>query len=60
MQFTAPAGIQPPRRRWSRKERLARLGRDAESEAPEQDLVLVNDPPPASEEELPVEEKSKE
>jgi predicted PurR-regulated permease PerM len=57
-QFTAPAGYQAPRRRWSRKERLKRLGResDAQSASSEPDLVLVNDPPPASEE-LPVAEK---
>jgi predicted PurR-regulated permease PerM len=53
-QFTAPAGSQPPRRRWSRKERLERLGKRAE---PEADLVLINDPPP---EEIPLEEKSQE
>jgi len=53
-QFTAPAESQAPRRRWSRRERLARLGKKAE---PEPDLVLINDPPP---EELPVEEKPQE
>ncbi|HJR82112.1 MAG TPA: AI-2E family transporter [Anaerolineales bacterium] len=59
-QFAAPVGSQAPRRRWSRKERLARLGRVSEPESAEPDLVLVNDPPPPSPEELPVEEKSQE
>lgn len=58
-QFTAPVESQTPRRRWSRKERLERLGKKAELDAPEPDLVLINDPPP-EEEELPVEEKPQE
>jgi predicted PurR-regulated permease PerM len=58
-QFAAPAEIQAPRRRWSRKERLARLGRESELESLEPDAVLINDPPP-SPEELPVEEKPQE
>jgi hypothetical protein len=58
-QFTAPVEQQAPRRRWSRKERMERLGRASESEAAEPDRVLVNDPPPASEE-LPVQEKPQE
>ena len=59
-QFTAPAGYQAPRRRWSRKERLARLGKTAELESPEPELVLLNDPPPEEDKELPVEEKPQE
>ena len=59
-QFTAPAGYQAPRRRWSRKERLARLGKTAELESPEPDLVLLNDPSPEEDKELPVEEKPQE
>src|SRR5215216_1619655 len=58
-QFTAPVEVQMPRRRWSRKERLERLGRASEVEAVGPDSVLVNDPPLASEE-LPVEEKPQE
>jgi predicted PurR-regulated permease PerM len=60
-QFTAPAEYQAPRRKWSRRERRARLGRDADADAPEpeQDLVLVNDPPPLVEE-PPVQEKPQE
>ena len=58
-QFTAPAEQPAPRRKWSRKERLRRLGRASEADSSEPDLVLVNDPPPASEE-LPVQEKSQE
>jgi predicted PurR-regulated permease PerM len=59
MQFTAPVEHQAPRRRWSRKERLQRLGRKPDLEPVEQDLVLVNDPPPAAEE-LPLQEKPQE
>jgi predicted PurR-regulated permease PerM len=58
-QFTAPIENQAPRRRWSRRERLARLGRKAAPESPEPDPVLINDPP-SEEEELPVEEKPQE
>ena len=58
-QFTAPVEVQAPRRRWSRRERLARLGRGSEPEPPEPDLVLVNDSP-SSPEETPVEEKPQE
>jgi hypothetical protein len=58
-QFTAPVQSQAPRRKWSRRERLARLGKKAELESPEPDLVLINDPPP-EEEELPIEEKPQE
>jgi predicted PurR-regulated permease PerM len=58
-QFTAPVEVQAPRRRWSRKERLERLGRASKPEPSEPDLVLVNDPPP-SPEETPVEEKPQE
>jgi predicted PurR-regulated permease PerM len=58
LQFTVPVESQAPRRRWSRKERLERLGRLSESDPSEQDLVLVNDPP--SPEELAVEEKPQE
>jgi predicted PurR-regulated permease PerM len=56
-QFTVPAESQAPRRRWSRKERLERLGKKAAPEPPRPDLVLINDPPS---EELPVEEKPQE
>lgn len=58
-QFTAPAEHQAPRRRWSRKERLERLGKESELESLEPDAVLINDPPPASDE-LPVQEKPQE
>ncbi len=58
-QFTAPAEYQAPRRRWSRKERLARLGRESELESLEPDAVLINDPPPDTDE-LPVQEKPQE
>ena len=56
-QFTAPVGYQAPRRRWSRKERLQRLGRDPALDSAESDPVLVNDP---ASDEAPVQEKSQE
>jgi hypothetical protein len=61
MQFTAPAESQAPRRKWSRRERRERLGRDTDLDVsePEPDLVLVNDPPPSAEE-PPVQEKTQE
>ena len=59
MQFTAPVQQQVTRRRWSRKERRARLGKAAEPEPTEPDLVLLNDPPPSSEE-IPLQEKPQE
>jgi hypothetical protein len=60
-QFSAPVESQVPRRKWSRKERRERLGRDSEVEAPETEpnLVLVNDPPHSAEE-PPVQEKTQE
>ena len=58
-QFTAPVEHQAPRRRWSRKERLARLGRASDSEPVEPQPVLITNPPPPSDE-LPVQEKSQE
>jgi predicted PurR-regulated permease PerM len=58
-QFTAPVEYQTRRRRWSRKERLQRLGKEAELESLEPDAVLVNDPPPDTEE-IPVQEKPQE
>ena len=58
-QFSAPAERQAPRRRWSRKERQQRLGKVVEPEPAEPDLVLVNDPPPSSEE-IPLQEKPQE
>ena len=58
-QFTAPGEYQAPRRRWSRKERLARLGRKSEVESPEPNAVLINDPPSDSDE-LPLQEEPQE
>jgi predicted PurR-regulated permease PerM len=56
-QFAAPEEIQVPRRKWTRKERLARLGRAAESDAPEPASVLMSETPS---EEIPVQEKTEE
>ena len=57
-QFAAPAVNQAPRRKWSRRERRERLGKESDAPEPEPDLILVNDPPPA--EEPPVQEKTQE
>lgn len=56
-QFTVPEEVQAPRRKWSRKERLERLGKVEESDAAEPVSVL-NPPPPV--EEIPVQEKTEE
>jgi hypothetical protein len=60
-QFSAPPEYQTPRRRWSRRERLERLGKETETdlESLDPDAVLINDPPPAAEE-PPVQEKPQE
>ena len=57
-QFMAPLGAQAPRRRWSRRERRERLGRDSDSELaePEPEPVLINDQP----DETPFQEKPQE
>jgi predicted PurR-regulated permease PerM len=57
LQFAAPVEYQAPRRKWSRKERRERLGRETDLETLEPDAVLINDPPP---EEPPLQEKPQE
>jgi predicted PurR-regulated permease PerM len=56
-QFVAPLHAQTPRRKWTRKERRERLGRDTDLDSVEPDAVLLNDPPS---EELPLQEKPQE
>jgi predicted PurR-regulated permease PerM len=56
-QFAAPKEFQVPRRKWTRKERIARLGRADESDSPEPASVLTSETPS---EEIPVEEKTEE
>src|SRR5262249_5730868 len=56
-QFAAPQEIQAPRRRWSKKERLERLGRVDEADSGESVSVLITPPPP---DEIPVQEKTEE
>jgi predicted PurR-regulated permease PerM len=56
-QFAAPKEFQVPRRKWTRKERIARLGRAHESDSPEPASVLTSETPS---EEIPVEEKTEE
>lgn len=53
LQFAAPPEDQAPRRKWTRKERRERLGRDSDSDVPEATPVLISDAPP---EEPPVQE----
>ncbi|HEX5810030.1 MAG TPA: AI-2E family transporter [Anaerolineales bacterium] len=53
-QFMAPPEAQSPRRKWSRRERLERLGREADADVPEP--VLINDQP----DETPFQEKAEE
>jgi predicted PurR-regulated permease PerM len=56
-QFAAPEEFPVPRRKWTRKERLARLGRVRESGPPEPDSALMSESPS---EEIPVQEKTEE
>ncbi len=56
-QFAAPAEIQVPRRKWTRKERLERLGKVDESEPSEPASAPIND---SLSEEIPVQEETKE
>jgi predicted PurR-regulated permease PerM len=56
-QFAAPKEVQAPRRKWSRKERLERLGRVDESDSAEPVATVITSPPP---EEVPVQEKTEE
>jgi hypothetical protein len=53
-QFLAPPEAQQPRRKWSRRERLERLGKTADADVPEP--VLINDQP----DETPFQEKPEE
>jgi predicted PurR-regulated permease PerM len=56
-QFAAPEEIQTPRRKWSKKERLERLGKADESDLPEPVAALVDE---SLSEEIPVQEKTEE
>jgi predicted PurR-regulated permease PerM len=56
-QFVAPIVAEVPRRKWTRRERRERLGRDSDSDSSEPAPVLINDPPS---EEPPVQEKLEE
>ena len=56
-QFVAPMAVQVPRRKWTRKERLKRLGKTSESNAPEPTPTLMSESPS---EEIPVQEKTEE
>ena len=56
-QFAAPAETQGPRRQWTRKERLERLGKVDESDLSEPASTLVNE---SLSEEIPIQEETKE
>jgi predicted PurR-regulated permease PerM len=56
-QFAAPEEFQGPRRKWTRKERLERLGSGGESDSPEPAPALMSE---SSSEEIPVQEKTEE
>jgi len=58
-QFAAPEEVQSPRRKWSRKERLRRLGKvnESDSASAEPASTLINE---SLSEEIPVQEETKE
>lgn len=56
-QFAAPEEIQVPRRKWTRKERLERLGTMDESDSPEPASALMSE---SQSEGFPVQEKTEE
>ena len=56
-QFVAPMEVQVPRRKWTRKERLKRLGKASESDSPEPASELISE---SQSEEIPVQEKTEE
>lgn len=58
-QFVAPPEVKVPRRRWSRKERRERRAKEKLTDASEPTPMLLNDPPPSSEE-FPLQEKPQE
>ena len=56
-QFAAPGEVQVPRQKWTRKERLERLGKMGESDSPEPTSIRMSESPS---EEIPVQEKTEE
>lgn len=56
-QFVAPPEVNLPRRKWTRKERRERLGREDVSDSPGPASVLLSESQP---EELPIQEKTEE
>ncbi len=56
-QFAPPEGIQVPRRKWTRKERLERLGKVDESDSSEPASTFIDE---SLSEEIPVQEETKE
>jgi len=56
-QFVAPPQVNPPRRKWTKKERRERLDKGDVSDSPEPAAPLLSESQP---EEVPVQEKMKE
>src|SRR5215212_569439 len=56
-QFAAPGEVQVPRQKWTRKERLERLGKVGEADSPEPAPLRMSESPS---EEIPVQEKTEE
>jgi len=56
-QFVAPPRMEPPRRKWTRRERRQRLGRESESDSPEPAAELISE---SRSEEFPDQEEAKE
>ena len=56
-QFVAPPRMEPPRRKWTRRERRHRLGRESESDSPEPAAELISE---SRSEEFPDQEEAKE
>ena len=56
-QFVAPPRMDPPRRKWTRRERRERLNRESESDSPEPAAELISE---SRSEEFPDQEEAKE
>jgi hypothetical protein len=56
-QFVAPEEVQVPRRKWTKKERLERLGRSSDPDPTPSVSALISE---SQSEEIPVQEKTEE
>ena len=59
-QFVAPEEAQAPRRKWTRKERLERLGEVSKPDSDEPISALISEAQTEEVEEIPVQEKTEE